>query len=275
MDSNPYSSQKDYIDIVSDASSARRTEIEQALVLAFDGYLETRSVEVILFSSMDVLALAAAVEKHPLVLKPLLILCNVAGRAIERDLGIRNIDTYKPSLGHDEALAIAGYLKPFLPTFVELPTLVNVDRIEFIDKEIRSLKGRWEKQVLQSLNRFGQVKFRKRKFVWENEKYEIDAASPTKGPISIGVDVKRIEARRDIHKRCDEIVNKANNLKQAYPGSVFVAVIYYPFIDEHLNVRDRLKSSNIDHVIFCGSEQHSIDNPVRLLLSSLEVKHVD
>lgn len=45
--------------------------------------------------------------------------------------------------------------------------------------------------------------------------------------------MKRIEARRDIHKRCDEIVRKAVKLKQIYPKVKFGAVIYYPFIDEH------------------------------------------
>ena len=48
--------------------------------------------------------------------------------------------------------------------------------------------------------------------------------------------MKRIEARRDIHKRCDEIVNKAFNFKHAFRGGKFGAMIYYPFVDEHANI---------------------------------------
>ena len=51
----------------------------------------------------------------------------------------------------------------------------------------------------------------KRSFKWEGDSYEIDAASPiiTGADIRYAIDIKRIEARRDIHKRSDEIVNKA------------------------------------------------------------------
>lgn len=43
--------------------------------------------------------------------------------------------------------------------------------------------------------------------------------------IEHAVDVKRIEARRDIHKRCDEIVNKAAKFKRNYPRGTFIAFI--------------------------------------------------
>ena len=67
--------------------------------------------------------------------------------------------------------------------------------------------------------------FKKRKFAYNNNEYEIDAAYPIEGDIIVGIDVKRIEARRDTHKRCDEIVNKANKLKAAFPYSYFIAAI--------------------------------------------------
>jgi hypothetical protein len=82
--------------------------------------------------------------------------------------------------------------------------------------------------------------------------------------------VKRIEARRDIHKRCDEIVNKARKLKGAYPDSKFGVVVYYPFIEEHVNVQNRLRSPDIDGVVFASQSDDSITNAVRMLLSTLK-----
>lgn len=125
--------------------------------------------------------------------------------------------------------------------------------MQFIDKEIRKTKGRWERAILKALNHFGAIEFRKRKFRVEGDQFELDAASPKKGPIQMGIDVKRIEARRDIHKRCDEIVNKASKLKARFPDGKFGAVIYYPFLDEHVNVQNRLRSPAIDAVFFCIS----------------------
>ena len=97
----------------------------------------------------------------------------------------------------------------------------------------------------------------------------MDAASPKSGEIKVGIDIKRIEARRDIHKRCDEIVNKAAKLKSAFPSSKFGAVIYYPFIEEHSNVQNRLRSDNIDGLVFSSAAKDSIENAVRILLSTL------
>ena len=69
------------------------------------------------------------------------------------------------------------------------------------------------------MNSFSSLSFEKRKFEVDGEPFEIDVASPLVGEIKIGIDVKRIEARRDIHKRCDEIVNKANKSKSIFPNS--------------------------------------------------------
>ena len=214
--------------------------------------------------------LAQAMLAHPLILKPILASCNIAARAIERDLGIKNLDTYTPHLTKDQVKIIAGYVKPFLPAYMELPTLGRIDQILYVDKEIRKGKGRWERQILEALNRHSQQMFRKRKFVVEGQEFELDAATPEKGNIEIGLDIKRIEARRDIHKRCDEIVNKASKLKAILPTAKFGTVIYYPFIDEHVNIQSRLRSANIDAVVFASESDESIENAVRLLLSTLQ-----
>ena len=184
--------------------------------------------------------LAGVIIEYPFLLKPLLVSCNIASRAIERDLSIKNVDTYTPKINSNQAHIIAGYIKPFLPAFIEIAAISQIDRVAFIDKEIRKLKGRWEKIILENLNKFSRTIFYKRKFSSSNEQYELDAAYPKTGEIIIGIDIKRIEARRDIHKRCDEIVNKAFKLKTSYPQSKFGVVIYYPFIEEHLNIKSRV-----------------------------------
>lgn len=266
-----YGSHADYMDWVKDDADSRQETIEDALRKAFSNFIEKREVEVIVFSSMTAFDLAKAIVNRPLILKPLLAACNIAARAIERDLSIKNLDTYSPRLSEDQAKVIAGYIKPFLPSYLEIPALSKIDRVAFIDKEIRKKKGRWEKQILESLNRFSSLQFHKRMFVAKGEQFELDAASPKVGDVKVGIDIKRIEARRDIHKRCDEIVNKAANLKLAFPGSKFGAVVYYPFIEEHVNIQNRLRSDNIDGVVFASEVKESVENAVRMLLSTLEV----
>jgi hypothetical protein len=92
---------------------------------------------------MSAFDLANALIKHPLIVKPLLAACNIAARAIERDLSIKNVDTYAPRLDAGKAEVIAGYIKPFLPTYLEIPALVH-----------------------------------KRMFTADNEQFELDAATP-------------------------------------------------------------------------------------------------
>ena len=207
---------------------------------------------------MSALDLAKSLTVEPLALKPLIACCNIAARAIERDLGIKNLNTYSSRLSKDHAKIIAGYIKPFLPPYVTLPTLIHIDRISYIDKEIRKGKGKWEKEILEALQRFGEASFRKRTFDIEGEVFELDAAYPPQGNIKFGIDIKRIEARRDIHKRCDEILNKSFKLKSAFPQSQFAAVVYYPFIDEHINVQNRLRSKTIDCIVFASVFTHRI-----------------
>ncbi len=70
----------------------------------------------------------------------------------------------------------AGYIKPFLLNYLEITVLSNLDRIEFIDKEIRKIKGRWEKKILKNLNKISKNKFKKRQFIELEDRFELDAA---------------------------------------------------------------------------------------------------
>lgn len=266
-----YSSQADYLNAVHGAAEERKLEVEQALSEAFFDFIEKRETSVILFSSMTAFDLAEGILRYPLVLKPLIAACNIAARAIERDLGIRNLNTYEPRLTHESANVIAGYIKPFLPQYLEIPSLGTVDRVAYVDKEIRKNKGNWERRISDELKRRAEKAFNKRKFTVGGETFELDAAYPATGDVEIGIDVKRIEARRDIHKRCDEIVNKARNLKAVFPDSSFAAAIYYPFIDEHINIQHRLHSDEVDCVVFASDGEDSIRNAILNLISTLKI----
>jgi len=79
-------------------ADARDASIRQSLLEAFARFVEIREIEVINFAAMTALDLADAIRCKPAILKPLMACCNVAGRAIERDLDIRGIDTYTPRL---------------------------------------------------------------------------------------------------------------------------------------------------------------------------------
>ncbi len=266
-----YDSHADYMGWVADDAKAREVVIGAALRDAFAAFIEVREVDVINFSAMTALELAAAIQQHPVILKPIIACCNIAARAIERDLDIRNVNTYEPRLSPQQAAAIAGYVKPFLPQELPIPALAELDRHFFVDKEIRKLKGQWEQQVRAAINRRSSLEFKKRWFEYNDESFEIDAAAPLEGSIEVGIDIKRIEARRDIHKRTDEIVNKAGKFKQVFPQGKFAVVVYYPFSSEHINVQSRLKDPNIDALAFASVHQEQIETAVGLLLAKLKV----
>jgi hypothetical protein len=266
---NEYGNHAEYMKWVKGGAIDRYGKIEHDLREAFSDFIEIREVEVIAFSKLKPVDLANAIYSYPRILKPLLAICNIAARAIERDLSIRNLDTYNPKITEENSKIIAGYTTPFLPPFIEIPAILFVDKIEFIDKEIRKAKGNWEKEILININKYSNYKFAKKKFVIANEEFELDAAAMRNDVIIFGIDIKRIEARRDIHKRCDEIVNKSVRLKEAFPESKFAAVIYYPFVEEHSNVKSRLGATSIDTVVFASAGKESIINAVRLLVSSL------
>jgi hypothetical protein len=266
-----YASQSDYAEWVREPAEKRAIEVTASLHEAFNNVIRKEEVEVIVFGELTVLELASRLEKHPLVLKPLLLATSIAARAIERDLGIKNLDTYGAHISHEQGLAIAGYIKPFLPESLPLPSLVQLDRVMFSDKEVRKIKGQWENMVIQSLNSYSKLLFKKAKFDYHGQKFEIDAAAKdTSGRIVCAVDIKRIEAKRDIHKRSDEIINKGTHLKTVYPNASFGVVIYYPFTSEHGNLRDRLQSSSIDSIVFAASSRESVDDAVKLLLGKFK-----
>jgi len=88
--------------------------------------------------------------------------------------------------------------------------------------------------------------------------FEIDAAYPQSGEIRVAVDVKRFESERDMHKRGDEITQKARHLKDVHPDSRFYAVIYYPFPAGHDAVRRRYQGQGIDEIFFADSTEESV-----------------
>lgn len=274
MNSRPereYASQADYVEWVRESMETRSGEIVAALREAFESVIRKEEVEVVIFSALTAAELADRLLSFPLILKPLLLATNIAARAIERDLGIRNLDTYDSRLSKEQALSISGYIKPFLPDSLPLPTLAELDRVMFADKEIRKIKGQWEGMVISALNAYSSLTFKKSKFQHNSQVFELDAAAKdSSGNILHAVDIKRIEARRDIHKRTDEIVNKGTHLKAAYPKANFGAVIYYPFISEHGNVRDRLQSPYVDSVVFAGASKESVVTAVKLLLGKFQ-----
>ncbi len=266
-----YSSQVDYAEWVRKDAQGRSVDVAASLREAFCDVIHQEEVEIIVFSGLTVGELANKITTYPIILKPLLLSTNIAARAIERDLGIRNLDTYNARLSYEQALPIAGYIKPFLPENLPLLALTELDRIMFADKEIRKIKGQWETMVIRSLNSYANVVFKKSKFQHNDQIFELDAAVRDDSEDAIyAVDIKRIEARRDIHKRTDEIVNKGTHLKAVYPRVNFGVVIYYPFVTEHGNVRDRLQSTYIDSVVFAGASGESIDTAVKLLLGKLQ-----
>jgi hypothetical protein len=267
-----YDSHADYMGWVKADADARSVEVRTKLIKAFVKFVEIREIEVINFSAMTAMDLAAAIQAEPSILKPLMACCNVAGRAVERDLDIRGLDTYVPRLSETHAAAIAGYLKPFLPQELAVPALSELDRFFFVDKEIRARKGRWEQTIVESLNNLSRYTFKKRRFEVGKEPFEIDAAAPLTGKIEIAVDVKRIEARRDIHKRADEIINKAAKFKRKHPKSLFAAVVYYPFTAEHVNVQSRLESRHIDAICFASQGAEQIGVAIGLLVDQLKIR---
>ena len=223
------------------------------------------------FGDLDVGELAEAFYKHPIVVKAICSCVNVAQRAIKRDLKI-DLDTYTDRIDEVRAGILAGFLKPMLPDRIAIPALIELDRYAWVDKEMRAAKGRWEEAVRDAIDAATGANFKKRKFTASGEDFEIDAAYPASGPIEVAVDVKRIESPRDIHKRADEIVNKAAKFKASHPNSKFFTVVYYPFPAEHINVTSRLKSDYIDGLFFAAQTASSIASAADYLAGMVAVK---
>ena len=92
-------------------AETRCAELAKELKEAFQGFIRLEAVEVVFFSEMSAADLASAFLRHSSVLKPVLTSCNIAARAIERDLDIRNVDTYKPKLTEQQANLLAGLFR--------------------------------------------------------------------------------------------------------------------------------------------------------------------
>lgn len=247
-------------------------ELHASLLEAYSAAIEYREIPFILFGELNALELAEAFFNYPIIVKPTLCCVNVASRAIQRDLGF-DFNAYNLRITKEQALSLAGYVKPLLPPAIAVPALVELDRFFWADKEMRAAKGNWEKAVTNAINAVADREFKKRKFKVDMQDFEIDAASPPTGAsIDFAIDVKRIESPRDIHKRADEIINKAAKFKMAYPEGRFATVVYYPFPNQHLNAQQRLASEYVDGIFFAGASESSIAAAVDLLVGSLGIR---
>jgi hypothetical protein len=266
-------SHADRLSLVMDDVEARRREFRQSLQEAFKDFIEVRETQWILFENISADELSRVFQEHPVVVKAVTALCNIASRAIRRDLGFE-VDTYNPRLTKAKADQLAGYVKPFLPSALALPTLEAVDDWWFIDKEMRASRGRFEKIITAELSRRTGLEFKKYHFPVIADDgttiaYELDAAYPASGePVEVGIDVKGISAPRDMHKRGDEITNKAQKFKKTYPTGKFGSVIHYPFEDK-VNVVQRLQNPDIDGIVFAGDSRESIETAILALLPQL------
>ncbi|WP_409370243.1 hypothetical protein [Lysinibacillus sp. 38-6] len=262
-----YSSHREQVAQV-DGVSQRQTIVENALLHAFEPFIFIKEVPFINFGNMTAGELAKAFSAYPIVVKSILATVNVAGRAIKRDLDIA-IDTYSEKLTEEKAAILAGYIKPMLPNELAIPAICELDRWFYVDKEIRKFKGSWEKAILTILKKNAITDdFKKIKFECDGENFQLDAVHPSTAPFKIGIDVRRIEAKQDIHKRADEIINKARKFKKICPNANFYSIIYYPFTTEHINLQTRLKDENINGVFFATEALSSIEQQTKYILST-------
>ncbi|AVK96009.1 hypothetical protein FCT18_04150 [Lysinibacillus sphaericus] len=262
-----YSSHREQVAQVHGVSD-RQNIVENALLHAFEPFIFIKEVPFINFGNMTAGELANAFSAYPIVVKSILATVNVAGRAIKRDLDI-SIDTYSDKLPKEKAAILAGYIKPMLPNELAIPAICELDRWFYVDKEIRKFKGSWEKAILTILKKNARTDdFKKVKFECDGENFQLDAVHPSNAPYKVGIDVRRIEAKQDIHKRADEIINKARKFKKICPNASFYAIIYYPFTSEHINLQTRLKDEHINGVFFATESFSSIEQQTKYILSS-------
>lgn len=265
-----YNSEIDYYHIIAPSAEERADEIETELAMAFKDWTKPYESRQIDLSTITSEQLSELLLRHPKLLKPLSVMAVVAGRAFEKDLGIKNINTYEPNLDKKEAFKIAGYLLSQMPRQVLLESLRELDRNQFIDKEKRKFKGSWENLIREMLINLTGLDFAKCKIRVSGEEYEIDAAYFEGKYLKYAIDVKKIGARRDFQKRSDEIVNKSDAYKRLYPDGNFAAVVHYPF--EKDAVRSRLKRDSIDLVVFANDSPESIAEAVKDLIRGLQIQ---
>lgn len=274
--STEYASHQNYMERSKNAADERCEVISELARVAFQPFIRTETCLVIYFQDMSAIELGKILERFPLLAKPLMLLCNVAERAIERDLNIKGIHPYKPKFDARTSAAVAAYIKPFLPRVMEFSAFCSFDRIMFIDKEIRKGKGQWEQAIKHAIVSaatevgFVAANFSKCHFKSGEDIYELDIALKNGEVIELGIDVKRIEARRDLHKRCDEIINKATKFKTCFPDGKFVAFVYYPFLEEQINIERRLKSEHVDYVVFASEHPESVSNAAKHVIKAVK-----
>lgn len=266
---NGYTTEIDYYNAVAPIAEVRAKEIEAELSIAFKCYFVSNESKLIDISAITPERFAEILLKHPKLLKPFSVLAIVAMRAFEKDLGIRNVNTYKPHLNEQQALEISRYLLKQIPKKFHLETIRELDRNQFIDKEKRKLKGSWENGIRETLVEKTGLKFAKARIKVTGEEYEIDAAYFEGKYLKYAIDVKKIGSRRDFQKRADEIINKSVAYKKLYPNGKFAAVVYYPFEEDAL--RSRLNSNSIDKVVFANDSPESIIEAVKTLITYLPI----
>jgi hypothetical protein len=251
----------DYVKRVASDAAARKSEIEALFKALFPDLICTAECQIIKLGQVNEQRLASALLSNPNLLKPLLAVCNMGKRAIAQDIGIE-VDTYRPKLNATNAEAIAGYLKPMLPSEISLEAIGRLDSYQFVDTAIRKAKGAWEKRVCAALEAAG-LRGHKRKFQpskESSEEFELDFAMPIEGDIEVGVDVKHIGHPSDKQKRGDEIVNKALKLWKRYPGALFFSIVKYPYPEDQEPLRARLRPTSrpFDGLFIAGDDDESL-----------------
>jgi hypothetical protein len=107
-----YATHRDYLKRAGPAAAARARIIREKAREAFKDFIREERCLVTHFADINAAQLGRILANYPELAKPLMILCNVAERAIERDLGLKGLNSYSPRFRRDSAKALAGYLKP-------------------------------------------------------------------------------------------------------------------------------------------------------------------
>lgn len=248
-----------------DTVQERNKEVEDALRKAFSSHIERKKSSYSFLQDV-VDELATAIIRYQ-GLKPLLASCNIAAPNCWVDLGIKILTHMALSLDRNKGYALAGYLMPE-PPYVGNPfSLLLLDKVSYVDKEVPEVEGAVGKQFCRlALSKNG---FKKRKFIPEGEEYEIDAAHQKAGSIKIGIDIKRIEARRDTHKAMRRIVNKANKFKKPIQFLLcrFYLLPFHRWTCEH---SEQIESIKIDLVVFASQDKENIANTCKMVYTFKE-----
>ncbi len=240
--------QKEYRGLFSGKLDERQRSLEQFIRRKLAAHILSTDELSINFSSITTDELARLISLDPS--KMIRILFRTTGaspRSVARDLRIR-IDSEPTSIRPGTAEELAAYFRELLPSQLPIKAILFHDRIQRETELIRNYKGRWEAYIRDLLNSEG-WQFGKRRFRIDNKVIEIDAAYPMKGDPLVAIDVKRIEALQDYQKRTDEINAKARELKTAYKA-VFMACVFFPFMERREMVLNRLDNSVVDHICF-------------------------